>query len=690
MTHVRGRTLALLGTLVAALVCAAPAHAAYDRPATFGLGKDTDRTVVMSDGVKLKADVYFPTDRATGRRAAGTFPVLLQQTVYGKNLVQVAGNLGRENTGYLAPLGKVLDPLIGKATGDLADTDVPYLVGRGYIVVISDIRGTGQSGGVWALLQHKEAQDGVELVDWAAKLPGANGRVGLWGVSYMGMVSYATAAAAPKGAVDAIFPIVADNSLYRELFAQGGIPNVLFDYTIGLTAIPALTFLNPALGPLLQLGLNKNMRAFTEGLRTFVPTVATHQKTFGSFIAPLVNGANLNRETAYDQDFWQSRSAIGQLRRIVENDIPVYAVGAWKDLFQRGALMNYSGLQNLAAGRSVDAPMLPGQAASPRYQLLMGPWTHTTMSVKAIQPVMLEWFDNHLKGIATPMVSEPNPLHLIQMHAGDRWHDAKTWPLRGGEATKLYLDPARTLTATAPARTTGSERLDWTPVSSPCSLQTNQFWAGTPELLSNLLLGGKPIPCLGTGSTDDSDFAKNGLRYTSEPFAEDQVLAGPINASLQVSLSALPLTDPNDMELVATVQMLSPDGRRSQPLTSGALLGSHRALDPQRTWYADNGEPLQPYHPYTKAAQQRVPKAPSGRPGPAGRYDVEVNPIFARIPAGWRLRLTITSAVTPNLLPSLAQMPTLVGGIYHVQTNGATPSFLNAPLFPAREFALRP
>ena len=44
------------------------------------------------------------------------------------------------------------------------------------------------------------------------------------------------------------------------------------------------------------------------------------------------------------------------------------------------------------------------------------------------------------------------------------------------------------------------------------------------------------------------------------------------------------------------------DVSTSRPLTQGALLGSHRALDPDRTWYLPDGTVLKPHHISTKAA----------------------------------------------------------------------------------------
>ena len=83
----------------------------------------------------------------------------------------------------------------------------------------------------------------------------------------------------------------------------------------------------------------------------------------------------------------------------------------------------------------------------------------------------------------------------------------------------------------------------------------------------------------------------------------------------------------------------------ARPLTQGALLGSFRSLDPVRTWTAPDGKPILPYHPSTRAAAQPVV------PGEMTRYDIEVFPMFATLPAGHRLRITLTTADTPHLVP---------------------------------------
>ena len=44
------------------------------------------------------------------------------------------------------------------------------------------------------------------------------------------------------------------------------------------------------------------------------------------------------------------------LARVVSDGIPAFMVGGWSDLYQRGGILNYTGLQNLWADRPLAPP----------------------------------------------------------------------------------------------------------------------------------------------------------------------------------------------------------------------------------------------------------------------------------------------------------------------------------------------
>ena len=141
----------------------------------------------LRDGTTLYANVYRPG----GEASAGTYPVLLTRLPYGKDLP-----LG---TGYVDPV---------------------KLAEHGYIVVVQDVRGRFASEGEWNPSVH-EFEDGYDTVEWAARLPGANGRVGMYGVSYFGMTQWQAAVMQPPALASLVPGITYGNYLNGAQFRGG-------------------------------------------------------------------------------------------------------------------------------------------------------------------------------------------------------------------------------------------------------------------------------------------------------------------------------------------------------------------------------------------------------------------------------------------------------------------------------------
>jgi putative CocE/NonD family hydrolase len=622
---------------------AAPGHHWAPGAEKYGESKRTNVPVTMADGTVLRATIDAPLDQATGKPAAGPFPVLLTQNTYGND---TAGQLGSSAIGV-----------------------DPYFVKRGYIDVAVDVRGSGNSGGTYDLFDPEQIRDGVALVNWAAALPHANGKVGLHGASYLGINQLLTAGAVGKNSpLKAIFPLVSGNDIYRDTAFMGGIPDTEFDavYLGGL--LPVVNLLDPVTSFLLhplQVG-------------SFAQVLLRHLRNTVDYNALFLAKTYLGGPDSYDTPYWDAKAPDNALADVVANGIPAYLVGGEHDIFQRGEPLNYAGLQNAWAGRAVHAPMGAGQRTTGRYQLIDGDYTHLQMAVNssAFDPLQLQWFDTWLKGADTGMEETRTPLHYYDI--GTRHYaETTTYPIAGATPTTYYFSGTRTgsapsrndgtLTTAKPSAATGADTAAWSPAgTSICDRSADQWAMGALSLVTSKLP--RPTPCL-----DDDRLGQSGptaLTYTTAPLSHATTLAGPIAATLYATATT------RQSEWVVNVEDVAPDGT-SEPLTQGALLGSARAVDASRSWKV-KGSTVIPYHPYTRASAVPV------TPGAVTKYQVEVFPTYTTIAPGHRLRVTVDTTDFPHLIPTPSQLLALAGGIYRVQRTAAYPSSVTLPLRPAK------
>lgn len=144
--------------------------------------------IPMRDGVKLFTAVYAPKD------ATEKHPILMTRTPYS-----------------CAPYGDTLYP------SNLWLQHLRYYLREGYIIVRQDVRGRWMSEGEFVDVRPfnkdkkspteiDEASDTYDAIDWLVKnLPGNNGNVGVFGISYPGFYS-TMAAASAHPALKAVSP----------------------------------------------------------------------------------------------------------------------------------------------------------------------------------------------------------------------------------------------------------------------------------------------------------------------------------------------------------------------------------------------------------------------------------------------------------------------------------------------------
>lgn len=495
-----------------------------------------------------------------------------------------------------------------------------YFVQRGYVFVQTDVRGTGSSAGQWDAFGDREQKDGLEVANWATskKRPWSNGELGLWGPSYMAINQFFTAAQHPRG-LKAMFPIVPAGDIYRDVVASGG--------QIDAGFIPLWFGLVTGAG-LVPPAVNATRPDAT------LTTLLQHVGGALGFQVPMLVSAVLGSDAGYDGPFYRKRSPLSVVDEI---DVPTFVTAGQYDIFQRGTPMLFDRMQK----NGVDT------------KLLIGPWTHAEAAtgaglegsgINSLGEMALRWFDTHLKGLSdTTLDRDVAPVTYHEIGSG-KWRTMQSW--LGSEVR------AKTYALGSALKPVGGDTIVPLPVQGLCSRSTSQWTAGALA-----------IPGCETDSRINDAL---GVSYETAPVTSNMAFSGPLNADLSVS------TTGTDGLISVSVEDVAPDGSVDR-ITGGWQTLRHRAVTASKSRTL-NGQVVQPWHPFTREAEQPV------TPGQVYRVPVEVFPTGAVIEKGHRLRVTVHSYDVPHLLPNLKQLVRGVAGVVTVHHTTTNPSTLVLPV----------
>lgn len=493
--------------------------------------------------------------------------------------------------------------------GGLAGGLPDYLVKRGYAQLTVDARGTGTSGGRWCAFCTREDVDFTAVMQWAHEQSWSNGNTAMAGPSYMGIAQMFAAAGRPDG-LKAIFPQVPAGDVYRDVVASGGQLDIGFiPLWLGLVTVTGLippTSPPRDISPLLSL--------------------AEHLVGAGTFTVPLILKAFTGQEPAYDGDFYTQRSPINVVSKI---NVPTFFVSGQFDLFQRGTPLLFENLHK----RGIPTKMI------------IGPWNHLQASggeeigkagLGTLDELKLRWFDHYVKGMPDPGLDADIPPVTYYEQGTGAWRTAAGWVKDRKAATYRLSGTSKSGGTdgglTQGAVTDGTSSIYPNPVSGLCTRSADQWTAGI------ISAGGFDNPCL----TDNAFNDKTGVVFKTAPVSKAVALQGPVNARLYVSSAS------GDGMLSVALEDEAPDGTVTR-LSGGWQVISHRKLDKNRSRYLD-GKLIQPYHPFTKAAQVKLKK------GQVAAVDVEIFPTAAKVLPGHRLRIAVQAFDIPHLAPILPDL----------------------------------
>ncbi len=408
----------------------APANAPANAPAI----PHSEEFATMRDGVKLAANVFKPD-------GTGPWPVVLARTPYLKD-GRMSGGAARK---YIA---------------------------AGYAFVVQDVRGKGHSQGEYRPFVDDRA-DGYDTVEWAAKQPWSNGKIGMTGASALGITANLAASAAPPS-LKAAYVIVAPYSRFEEVTFMGG---VLKDKdTVGWMT--------------------------GQGAGDQVPALAKRV-------------------------IWDARwNDVEYHTHLDQVNIPMYNSGGWYDIFNIGNQKNFIYLQYHGA---------PG--AKGNQKLSMMPIGHGPLSGDLEYPnggsllapskgpdQELRWFDYWLKGIDNGIMKEP-PVRYYRMAAARKGHPsplneirtADIWPPKS-TTTRYYLQNGLALSTKMPTKKDASQSYQFDPANPV------KTFGG-----ANLMFDRGPMDQRAVGKREDY------LRFNTPVLTKAVAITGPVSAELWVA-----------------------------------------------------------------------------------------------------------------------------------------------------------
>ena len=553
---------------------------------TYDVDLQLDLKVPMRDGVGLSADIYRP-------RAPGRFPTVLIRTPYDNN------------------------SLIAKARS---------LANRGYVCVAQDCRGRWDSDGSYYPF-HPDGEDGYDTQEWIGRQEWSNGKIGMSGASYLGLVQWQSAVHASEH-LTCMAPRVICADFYQGLVHPGGA---------------------------LQLGV-----CMTWGMRTNGRTaqdIDYHNWTEAFRGLPI---AGIDELAGRRMQFWKDWvdhpcyddywKAVDVEMRFGDIRAPAFNMGGWYDLYARDTFVCFNGLRR--------------QGATPeakRSKLIVGPWPHSLStstrtgdvdfgadSMVDLEGLELRWFDYWLKGIDNGVAGEP-PLRLFIM-GSNQWRDEHEWPLARTDWQKWHLHSqgrANTLLGdgSLSPQAPGDETPDRFVYDPEHPVQTN----GGNNCCSPHIVPWGPF--------DQRPVEMRGdvLCYTSAPLLEAMEVTGPVKVVLFAA------TDGRDTDWTAKLVDVSPDGYAMNLCDGIVRARFHEGFESESL--------LEPERIY--------------------RYEIDLSATGNLFRAGHRIRLEISSSNfprfdrNPNTGNELGKDTEMRRARQTVHHDAANPSHVLLPVIPA-------
>jgi uncharacterized protein len=442
----------------------------------YAVTEDTLVFMKTRDGAKLASYIARPV-------GSGPFGVVLQRTPY---------------TRILHPAGR-------------------FWASRGYIFVAQHVRGRDVSDGKDFGDYDTDVRDGYDAVEWAAKLPDANGRVGLIGHSDEGRLAWYAAVSAPPH-LAAIAPSAATGDPWRIVPYE----DMVFSP------------INVAWACLMRARTLQNINDLDIGTALMHLPMSDLPRTLGCGDVPLWD--RWIAHPALDK-YWRDHAVTTNIANV---KAPVLQISGWYD-DSRGPIDYTNALNNVP-----DHPPI---------RLVMGPGAHKGVDYVAgefgpqsrvdTRRLQLRWFDHYLLGKDNG-VDRELPVDIF-VFGDNAWRKEQSWPIVRATNTRWYLSSG------GKANTSGGDGvLDTSPPAAGAPADTFTYDPANP---TPFLIDSRELETsLNEDYTALNATRRDALVFTSKP------LTKPIEVTGQMSATLWAATDAKDTDWNVMLLDVFPDG----------------------------------------------------------------------------------------------------------------------------------
>lgn len=467
---------------------------------------EMSQMIPMRDGIELEAWIFKPRDLHT------KVPAVLELTQY---------------------------DIDGARRGEFA-----AFTDRGYVFVQAYVRGRGRSGGDKAdNLGLQTGRDGYDLVEWIAKQPWSDGRVGMYGGSFVGMTQWRTAAQHP--------PHLSTITPYVPIYPGWDVPN-----TNGIPQSWTGVILGYVSGRSLNTGFfdrqdywaGKMMDQYSR-YRPFTELDTALGISADDWWMLDANGQKRSLMTVWlehlgDEEF--NLAAEPKPEDFAKMNMPILTATGFFDDDQPGALRYYT--RDVASASAV---------AAQKVFLVIGPWDHSgTQSPRkeidglSIPPTAVldmgklhaDWCDWVFGHGERPAFLRDRVAYF--MMGADEWRYANSLEAASPGKLIFYLEDAN---GTPESFFHSGRLLDRPPANEPPAVVVSD-----PHDLPELEMA--DYVKSEDATSQFRGLQKRAINFHSEPFPKDTEIAGHMRLKLKVQ------ADAPDFDLWAQVLMVSRNG----------------------------------------------------------------------------------------------------------------------------------